>query len=75
MPLYDFSCRDCHHQFEVLVRNEAEQKSVTCPICLGSQVERLISLPARPVSTVSAGGSGSCGEGPPCGASWCQRKG
>ena len=75
MPLYDFSCRECNNQFESLVRNEAEQKLVTCPTCQGSQVERLISLPARPVSTVSAGGPGPCGEGPPCGAPWCQRKG
>ena len=44
MPIFDYSCRTCAHQFEVLVRRDAS--GVTCPACKGQDVERLLSLPA-----------------------------
>lgn len=74
MPLYDFSCRDCREPFEKLVRNESEIATVACPKCSSSKVEKLISLPAKPVNA-PMGASSSCGVGPPCGAPWCGRKG
>ena len=75
MPLYEFACRKCEHTFETLVRNDAELTSVACPECQAAEVERLLSVPARPVSS-PAGPSlpTACGEGPPCGAPWCGRK-
>ena len=40
MPLFDFKCRNCGHQFEALVlKNEPE-----CPACQGRHLEQLISL-------------------------------
>ena len=42
MPIYDFACRVCSHQFEALVRTGAP----TCPECRSEDLERLSSLPA-----------------------------
>jgi putative FmdB family regulatory protein len=42
MPLYDYRCRGCRHEFEVLVR-PADTELPTCPLCRGCDVERLLS--------------------------------
>ncbi|HZI75147.1 MAG TPA: FmdB family zinc ribbon protein, partial [Gemmatimonadales bacterium] len=47
MPIYDYRCATCSHRFEQLVRGS---QAVTCPQCSGRNLERLISLPARPSS-------------------------
>ena len=67
MPLYEYRCADCGHQFEALVpagRADAEH----CPSC-GIEARRLLSLVAAPVRTggdgaampVAGGGGGCCG--------------
>ena len=43
MPLYDFACRSCSHQFEALVLN---QRVPVCPECKSQDLERLLSLPS-----------------------------
>jgi len=40
MPLYDFRCRTCAHEFEALVRG---QDTLACPSCHGQDLERLLS--------------------------------
>ena len=41
MPIFDFSCKACGHQFEKLVRKELPK----CPKCESADLERLLSLP------------------------------
>ena len=41
MPLYDFQCRACGHEFEALVR--AGEEGPACPSCKGRDIERLLS--------------------------------
>ena len=43
MPIYEYSCRNCTHQFEALVRGSRVPK---CPECESPDLERLLSLPA-----------------------------
>ena len=43
MPIYEYSCRSCSHQFEALVRGVALP---SCPECQSENLERLLSLPA-----------------------------
>ena len=41
MPIYEYRCRGCGHQFEAIVRQGAQPP---CPSCHGVDLERLISL-------------------------------
>jgi putative FmdB family regulatory protein len=38
MPLYDYRCRGCRHEFEALVR-PSDADVPTCPMCLSVDVE------------------------------------
>ena len=42
VPLYDFHCRSCGHEFEALVRPH-DTGGPICPSCRGSDLERLLS--------------------------------
>ncbi|QNI31203.1 zinc ribbon domain-containing protein [Alloacidobacterium dinghuense] len=44
MPLYEYRCKACGHQFEKIQSFSAPEEKV-CPVC-GGEVERLISAPA-----------------------------
>jgi putative FmdB family regulatory protein len=41
MPMYEYRCRRCGHEFEALVRNAVEP---SCPSCSSGELERLISM-------------------------------
>lgn len=41
MPLFDFRCRACGHEFEALVRPQ-DGSPPQCPKCRGADLERLI---------------------------------
>ena len=41
MPLFDFRCRSCGHEFEALVR--PPETSILCPSCQHGDVERMLS--------------------------------
>jgi putative FmdB family regulatory protein len=41
VPLHEYRCRACHHEFERLVRDSSAQ---SCPACQSQDLERLLSL-------------------------------
>ena len=41
MPIFDYRCRSCGHEFEAIVR---VSQPATCPSCQGTDLEQLISL-------------------------------
>jgi putative FmdB family regulatory protein len=43
VPIYEYSCRGCGHEFEALVRKGTVPE---CPSCHGQDLERLLSVPA-----------------------------
>ena len=43
MPIYEYACRSCGRQFELLVRQGTVR---ACPDCEGVDLERLLSLPS-----------------------------
>jgi putative FmdB family regulatory protein len=45
MPLFEFKCETCQHQFEELVRGSEKP---ACPSCGSQQLDRLFSAPAAP---------------------------
>lgn len=73
MPMYEFECCSCQESFERLVRNDRELAETTCPNCQGQEVNRLLSVPAKPVSSVDSLPMNCRGDGPPCGAMGCPR--
>ncbi|MGJ0509660.1 MAG: FmdB family zinc ribbon protein [Methylocystis sp.] len=66
MPLYAFRCQTCAHEFETLARFE---ETPECPACGAAQVERQLSLIARPAAGGDTGVGESCAAmagGAPC---------
>ena len=42
MPIYEYRCRECSHEFELLVRGPM---TPACTSCGSADLDRLISLP------------------------------
>jgi putative FmdB family regulatory protein len=42
MPIYEYVCKNCENEFELLVLKGTEP---ACPACKSSDLERLLSLP------------------------------
>lgn len=68
MPLFEYACRGCGHQFEYLTR---EGQSPACPACTGGDLEKQLSVfavasaqaasPPR-AEAAPSGGCGMCGD-------------
>lgn len=67
MPIYEYRCSHCEHEFEELVSFSAADRSLACPSCLEPAAERLFSPFAMHVS----GGSRVSSSGKSCGG--CRR--
>lgn len=62
MPIYEFKCKECGHEFEIIMRASASKEEVTCPKCHAKNPDRLMS--AFSSGSSSSGGfsaSSSCG--------------
>ncbi len=44
MPLYEYRCRECEHQFEALLPSSSAANQATCPCCGADEPRRLISV-------------------------------
>jgi len=44
MPIFEYACKACGKEFEALVRPNTGAPS--CPACQGTELEKLISIPA-----------------------------
>lgn len=66
MPLYEYQCKDCDREVEVLVRSESERPE--CPQCGGGRLVKQLSVCASPSggSRADAPSTGSCGGGCAC---------
>lgn len=72
MPIYEYACSDCGHEFEALVRSSTVPE---CPSCHSKALEKQLSvfattgtstdaapLPPSPCSACpNSGGAGACG--------------
>ena len=41
MPIFEYECRECHHQFELLLLPKDQP---ACPKCEGTQLDKLLSI-------------------------------
>jgi putative FmdB family regulatory protein len=75
MPIYEYVCEHCRHQFELLLRGS--EKPV-CPSCGRSKLNKLLSVPAAHVASSKpscpARDLGVCGM-PQCGGGLCGLEG
>ena len=55
MPLYEYECQSCHHQFELLVR---ESTALECPACHGHELEKQLSVFAVSAPSAERGPAG-----------------
>ena len=63
MPIYEYHCEDCGHDFERLVRfSDATTQSPGCPDCQSENTRKRL-------STVAAFGTGQAASGSSCGSS------
>ena len=62
MPIFEYRCEECGHQFERIVfRSDVD---VSCPICRSERTEKLVSSFAMSgASQKSAGSGAACGPG------------
>ena len=63
MPMYEYVCEECSHEFETLVRSGSVP---LCPICHSTKLVKQLSVFATTgdsgkVATVMPGPCGSCG--------------
>lgn len=71
MPIYEYACQQCQHEFELLVRSDTVP---ACPLCGGHELEKCLSL----FATTASGGPveaattacGTCGN--PAGPGACR---
>lgn len=65
MPIYEYVCRACGHEFELFVRTMAEAAPGLCPRCRSQEIAKRFSTFASksggPGSGVSAAGSSCSG--------------
>ena len=66
MPLYDYRCGGCGHEFEALVPSGARADQERCPDC-GSETRRLLSLIAAPVRGTDGAAAPAAAAGGCCG--------
>jgi putative FmdB family regulatory protein len=63
MPIYEYTCKDCSHEFEALVYGSEKAE---CPKCHGKRLAPQLSVFAVAKSGSSAGAAtgacGSCGD-------------
>ena len=65
MPLFEYACRACDHEFEALVRGT---ETPECPSCHGTELQRRLSVFAAhtngaPAAAAPMGGAcGACGD-------------
>jgi putative FmdB family regulatory protein len=74
VPIYEYSCRGCKHEFELLIRGQEQPE---CPTCHSRDLEKQFSVPAAHSNSSKelplcspAPSSGGCGL-PQCGQGRC----
>jgi len=61
MPIYEYKCNHCHHEFEMLRFASDNDSDVECPQCREKKAEKLISRTARSGGCGDSCTIGSCG--------------
>ena len=74
MPIFEYTCKQCQHQFEALIYGKEKAE---CPKCHSTKLETQLSVFAAPAkgSAASPSPSGACGScGDPRGPGACSMR-
>lgn len=58
MPIYEYQCKECGTEFELLVRSDTR---LACPSCDSTQLEKQLSVFATAESTPAPAAFAPCG--------------
>jgi putative FmdB family regulatory protein len=67
VPIYEYACQACRHEFEELIRKPADERGVRCPKCQAAKIERKPSVFAAHAAgaapqTLPTRACGRCGD-------------
>lgn len=71
MPIYEFKCSKCSEYFEILIRNEEDEKKLECPKCQSTAFERVMSRTNMAMGSGSGGSSSTTTTTRNCGSGNC----
>jgi len=63
MPLYEYVCPDCGHEFEKRMSFSQASERPSCPHCTGTNTQKKISLFSSSGASGGAVSASSCGPG------------
>lgn len=68
MPIYEYICQDCHHEFDLLRPMSQADAPMACGKCGGENIKRKISVffaesGGKAMAGMSEPSCGSCGSG------------
>jgi len=43
MPIYEYQCQKCQHDFEVLIWSQRDEDAICCPKCQCRDLQRILS--------------------------------
>jgi putative FmdB family regulatory protein len=64
MPIYEYACRNCDREFNLLITSGKMTDQQSCPYCASEHLERKLSAFATPSSSLKAcpAKTGNCGK-------------
>jgi putative FmdB family regulatory protein len=65
MPIFEYICKECQHQFEALVYGK---EKAACPKCHATKLEPQLSVFAVSAKSTSSASSSSSASAGPCGS-------
>jgi len=64
MPIYEYQCKQCQHDFEALIWSQRDEQAICCPKCQCKDLGRILSpFSTSATSAGSSLSSSACGPG------------
>ena len=65
MPIFEYRCKQCDREFELLIWSKGDGEDVECPQCSSREVERTLSCfsTAKGLGSLSASNCGTSSSG------------